>query len=169
MSTPESNEARKRITMERTFAASVAAVWELWTTKDGIEPWWGPDSFRVELRSIDLRVGGELRYAMVAAEADKMEFMKKAGMPTVTEARVRYTEVAPLSRLAYVAHTDFVPGVTPYDVATQVDLHVEGAKVRMVLSFDPMHDAHWTKMASMGWESQLGRLEKLLATRGDRP
>ena len=76
MSTPESNEARKRITMERTFAASVADVWELWTTKDGIESWWGPDGFRVEVRSIDLRVGGELRYAMIAAEADKLAALK---------------------------------------------------------------------------------------------
>ncbi len=166
MSKPESLDASKRITMERTFAAPVADVWELWTTKDGIESWWGPDGFRVEVRSIDLRVGGELRYAMIAAEADKIAFMKKAGMPTVTEAHVQYTEVLPLSRLGYLHHTDFVPGVTPYDVATQIELHEEGAKVRMVLSFDPMHDAHWTKMAVMGWESQLGRLEKLLAARG---
>lgn len=168
MSTPESNADRKRITMERTFAAPVADVWDLWTTKDGIESWWGPDGFRVEVRSIDLRPGGELRYAMIAAEADKIEFMKKAGMPTVTEAHVRYTEVTPLSRLAYLHHTDFVPGVTPYDVATQVDLHVEGESVRMVLTFDPMHDAHWTKMAVMGWESELGKLAKALAARGAR-
>ncbi len=159
----------KRITMERTFTASANDVWELWTTKEGIESWWGPDGFRVEVRSLELRAGGELRYAMIAAEADKIAFMEKAGMPTVTETRLQYTEVSPLSRLAYVAHTDFVPGVTPYDVATEVALHVEGPRVRMVLTFDPMHDAHWTKMASMGWESQLGRLEKLLASRGARP
>ena len=35
----------RRITMERTFAAPMEDVWELWTTKEGIESWWGPEGF----------------------------------------------------------------------------------------------------------------------------
>jgi hypothetical protein len=27
---------------------------------------------------------------------------------------------------------------------------------------DPMHDEYWTKMAVMGWESELDKLAKLL-------
>ena len=34
---------REPITMERTFDATLHEVWELWTTKAGIESWWGPD------------------------------------------------------------------------------------------------------------------------------
>jgi hypothetical protein len=34
--------------------------------------------------------------------------------------------------------------------------------VRVVLTIDAMHDEHWTKMAVMGWESELGKLAKLL-------
>jgi uncharacterized protein YndB with AHSA1/START domain len=161
--TTENAPARKRITMERTFASPIEDVWELWTTKDGIESWWGPDGFSVKVHSIDLRPDGELRYAMIATESDKIEFMKRAGMPTTTEARVRYTEVVENQRLGYVHHTDFIPGVEPYDVVTLVELHPAAGGVRMVLTFDAMHDAHWTKMAVMGWESELGRLEKVLA------
>ena len=161
--TTESPEAREKITMERTFASPIEDVWELWTTKEGCESWWGPDGFTVKVHAIDLRPEGELRYAMIAADSDKIEFMKRAGMPTTTEARLRYTEVVENRRLGYVHHTDFVPGVAPYDVATLVELHPTASGVRMVLTFDPMHDAHWTKMAVMGWESQLGRLEKRLA------
>jgi hypothetical protein len=32
----------------------------------------------------------------------------------------------------------------------------------MVLMLDAMHDEQWTRMAVMGWESQLGKLAKLL-------
>ena len=31
-----------KIRIERTYNASIEDVWELWTTKEGIESWWGP-------------------------------------------------------------------------------------------------------------------------------
>src|SRR5205823_13949104 len=48
---------RPKLTVERTFRASIDEVWELWTTKDGIESWWGPDGFSVAVRDLDLRPG----------------------------------------------------------------------------------------------------------------
>lgn len=33
----------------------------------------------------------------------------------------------------------------------------------MVLTFDPMHDEQWTRQALMGHESQLGKLEMIVA------
>jgi len=32
----------------------------------------------------------------------------------------------------------------------------------LVLTLDEMHDAQMTKMAVMGWESELGRLDRVL-------
>ena len=57
---------RRRITLERTYKASLQDVWDLWTTKEGIESWWGPDGFSVKVRKLDLRPGGELHYALTA-------------------------------------------------------------------------------------------------------
>ena len=37
--------------------------------------------------------------------------------------------------------------------------------VRMVLTFDAMHDEHWTQMAVMGRESELGKLARVLKAR----
>ena len=39
--------SKRRITLERTYKASLQDVWDMWTTKDGIESWWGPDGFSV--------------------------------------------------------------------------------------------------------------------------
>jgi uncharacterized protein YndB with AHSA1/START domain len=153
---------KTQIVIERTYSAPIEDVWELWTTKDGIESWWGPEGFRVEVRTLDLRPGGELRYAMIATAPAQVEFMRNAGMPLTTEARITYTEIDAPRRLAYVHLTDFIPGVEPYDVATTVELDPTELGVRMVLSFDAMHADEWTERAVMGWESELGKLEALL-------
>lgn len=155
--------SRRRITLERTFDGSVEDVWDLWTTREGIESWWGPDGFAVKVRELDLRPGGELRYAMIAVAPPQIEFMKKAGMPLTQEARATYTEVVPHRRLAYLHLADFIPGVEPYDVATVVELHPTAQGVKMTLSFDAMHDDVWTQRAVMGWEMELGKLAKALA------
>jgi uncharacterized protein YndB with AHSA1/START domain len=157
--------ARKRITMERVYQAAVRDVWDLWTTKEGIESWWGPGGFTVKVHKLDLRAGGELLYAMTAIDPPQVAFMKKAGMPLTTEARITFTEVLPLERLAYVHLADFIPGVEPYDVATVVELHKTPGGVRMVLTFDAMHNDEWTERATMGWESEIGKLAAVLAGR----
>jgi uncharacterized protein YndB with AHSA1/START domain len=159
---------RAQFSLERTYAASLDEVWSLWTTKEGIESWWGPEGFEVTVRAIDLQPGGELVYVMTAVRAQEIAFMKQAGMPLATEARVTYTEVRPKTRLGYKTLADFVPGVEPYEVGTVVDLQVVGEGVRMVLTFDAMHDAQWTEQARAGHESQLRKLDALLAARGGR-
>ena len=159
------NESKRRITIERTYQAPIEDVWELWTTKEGIESWWGPDGFSVTVRKLELRPGGELHYAMTATAPPQIEFMKKAGMPLTTEARITYTEIIPNKRLAYTHLADFIPGVEPYDVATTVELFSSAGGVRMVLSFDPMHDEVWTARAKMGWESEVEKLRKVLERR----
>jgi len=155
---------RRRITLERTYQAPVEDLWDLWTTREGIESWWGPEGFTVKVRKLDLRPGGELRYAMTATAAPQVEFKRKAGMPLTTECLVKYTEVVAPRRLAYVHLADFIPGVEPYDVATLLELFPGPRGVRMVLSFDAMHDETWTQRAVMGWESELGKLAKVLET-----
>jgi uncharacterized protein YndB with AHSA1/START domain len=86
----------------------------LWTTKEGIQSWWGPGGFRVTVRKLDLRPGGELQYAMTAIDPPQVAFMKQAGMPLTQELRITLTEVVPHRRLAYVHLADFIPGVEPH-------------------------------------------------------
>lgn len=155
----------RKLTLERTLDASIDDVWDLWTTRDGIESWWGPEGFRVAVRDLDLRPGGELLYAMGATGADQIEYMKKAGMPLENHHRVIYTQVDRPRRLAYNEVVDFIPGVDTYQVETVVELHEVAGGVRLVLTFDAMHDDRWTQLATMGRESELGRLVKVLAAR----
>jgi uncharacterized protein YndB with AHSA1/START domain len=158
----QTQPARRRVSIERRFNAAIEDVWELWTTRDGIESWWGPDGFEVKVRKLELHQGGAFLYSMTATAPEQVDFLKKAGMPLTTETRATYTELVPRKRLAFTQLVDFVPGVTPYEVATAVEFDTSAEVVRMVVTLDAMHDESWTKMAEMGWESQLDKLAKLL-------
>jgi uncharacterized protein YndB with AHSA1/START domain len=147
--------ARPQFSIERSYAASIDEAWALWTTKAGIESWWGPEGFEVTVTSLDLRPGGELVYLMTATAAEQVAFMKRAGMPLSTECRVTYTEVSPPGRLAYKTLTDFVP---------KVRATIDG--VKLTITFDAMHDDVWTGRARAGHESQLRKLAALLAAQG---
>jgi uncharacterized protein YndB with AHSA1/START domain len=166
---PDSPAAKtKQVRLERTYQASLEDVWELWTTKEGIESWWGPDGFAVTVHELDLRVGGKLLYAMTAVGAPQIEFMKKAGMAVSTESRITFKEVAPPRRLVYTHLADFIPGVAPYDVDTELELAPVDGGVKLVLTLDAMHSEEWTQRAVMGWEMELGKLARSLEARQPR-
>jgi uncharacterized protein YndB with AHSA1/START domain len=156
---------KKQVTMERTFDAALSDVWELWTTKDGIESWWGPEGFRVEVRAIDLRPGGRLDYAMIAVNPEMIAFMKQANMPVETDNHITYREIVAQKLLVYDHSTDFIPNVDPYNVTHRVELFPKGDSVRMVLTFDAMHADEWTQRATAGWEQELGKLGRALAAK----
>jgi uncharacterized protein YndB with AHSA1/START domain len=155
--------AREQVTIERIFAgASVDEMWEMWTTTQGFEAWWGPDGFTVKVHELDVRPGGTLAYAMTASGPEQARFMKSAGMPVTTETRGHFSVVDPPRRLAFTQLADFIPGVEPYDMTTTVDFTPSDGGVRLIVRIDRMHDAHWTEMAVKGWEGQLGRLAQAL-------
>lgn len=158
--------ARAQFSIQRTYAASIDEAWALWTTKPGIESWWGPEGFDVTVTSLDLRPGGDLVYRMTAVAPEQVAFMKRAGMPLSTECRVTYTQVSQPSRLAYKTLADFVPGVEPYEVTTVVELKGMANGVKLTITFDAMHDDVWTERARAGHESQMRKLDALLAAQG---
>lgn len=161
-----SKAARAQFSLRRDYVGSVEDVWALWTTKSGIESWWGPEGFDVTVASLDLRPGGQLIYLMTAVAPEQVAFMKTAGMPLTSECRVTYTDVSPMSRLAYKTLADFVPGVAPYEVGTVVELMQLADRVQLAITFDAMHDDVWTQRARAGHESQLRKLDALASARG---
>ncbi|RKG61469.1 SRPBCC domain-containing protein [Corallococcus sp. CA054B] len=151
---------RSTVTFDRSYTATLDEVWELWTTKDGFESWWGPEGFSVKVHELDARPEGLLRYDMIATAPEQVAFMKQAGMPLSTPSSLTYTELTPKTRLAYRHAVDFIPGVAPYNVSSVVELQVSGNTVRMTVTIDTMHSEEWTKRTSMGWSSQLNKLDK---------
>jgi len=151
---------RSPIVFERTYRASLEELWELWTTKEGFESWWGPEGFRVKVHAIEARVNGMLHYDMIADTPEMIEAMKQMGRPTSTETRARFSEFKPCERLALSHVMDFVPGVEPYEHTILVEFFPRGDWARMVTTVQRMHDDEFTRMSVEGFTSQLKRLDR---------
>lgn len=60
---------QKQLSFERTYPASIEAVWRAWTEADALRQWWGPEKTTVPECEVDLRVGGTIRIVTEAGEA----------------------------------------------------------------------------------------------------
>jgi uncharacterized protein YndB with AHSA1/START domain len=155
MNTPN----KTKIVIERSYRAELQDVWDLWTTKEGFESWWGPQGFRAEVQELDARVGGALLYEMIADSAEMIAAMKQMGQPTSHATRSRFTELTPRTRIVITNVIDFLPGVTPYESNVAVDFSAAGNSVRMRVTLDGMHNGEFTKMQEEGFTSQLTKLD----------
>jgi uncharacterized protein YndB with AHSA1/START domain len=149
--------------VERTYRARVEKLWDLWTTKEGFESWWGPEGFRVEVDALEARVGGRLHYNMIAHAPEQIAAMRQLQRPISHEVHARFAEVTPHERLAITNTIDFLPEVESYESNITVEFFRSGGSVRMVVTLDPMHNDEFTRMSKMGFTSQLTKLDRRFA------
>jgi uncharacterized protein YndB with AHSA1/START domain len=154
---------KANIVIERSYRAPIADIWDLWTTKAGFESWWGPQGFRAEVRVIEPRVGGALRYDMIADTPEMIAAMKQMGRPSSHETHARFAEVSRHERLRITNVIDFLPGVEPYESDIFVELLVDGDRVRMKVTLDGMHTDEFSQMQKDGFTSQLTKLDTKFA------
>lgn len=155
-----SGEPVPTLAIERTYPAQAEELWALWTTKEGFESWWGPVGFRVEVHTLEARLGGQLFYDMIADTPEMVAAMQEMGRPNSHETRGTYTELAPYTRLEITHIIDFLPGVTPYDSVIGVDFTSLGESTRMVVTLSRMHNDEFTMMQREGFTSQLSKLDQ---------
>lgn len=154
-----SNEAVK-IVIERMYTATPSEIWQLWTTKEGFESWWGPEGFRADVHLLEAKEGGKLHYDMVADSPEMIAAMKQMGQPVSHETRSTFSAFVPESHLKLTSVIDFLPGVAPYENDIIVDIIAVGDKVRMVTTLSGMHTPEFTEMQKQGYTSQLSKLDK---------
>jgi uncharacterized protein YndB with AHSA1/START domain len=144
----------------------VEELWALWTTKDGLEDWFAPEGFRVEMHALEVRVGGAFVHEMTAVRDDAIAYLASVGRPRSTRVQGWFVEVIPHERLHIRMTVDFVPGLEPHPIDILVTFASEGARVRMVVTAGPHPDAELTRLAGEGMTSQLRRFDAVLASRG---
>ena len=150
---------KTKVVIERTYRASLEEIWNLWTTKQGFESWWGPQGFRADVHTLEARDGGTLHYDMVADSPEMVEAMKKMGQPPSHAVRATFSAIRPQTHLAIINVIDFLPGVAAYESTIDVALSAAGDKVRMVVTLDGMHSEEFTGMQKEGFTSQLTKLD----------
>jgi len=65
------DKEKKKIKVEREFAAPVSKVWAAWTESKLLEQWWAPKPWKAKTKSMDFKVGGTWLYAMVSPEGQE--------------------------------------------------------------------------------------------------
>jgi len=154
--------APRKVTIEQDYPATAERIWELWTTAPGIEAWWAPDGFEVHVDALDPRPGGTLTYTMTATGPDQVAFMEGAGLPLSTTSTKTFTAVEQNHHLAYTTLADFIPGVTPYEFLTEVDLTPTDNGVHVTMTVDALHDEEWTGRLIAGRRNEMENLGKLV-------
>ena len=160
------NQKQSPVVVERTYPAKIEELWALWTTKEGFESWWGPEGFHVVVHALEARVGGRLNYDMIAHAAEQVAFMRSTGRPLSSAVSARFSELRPYDRLVLTHIIDFVPGVDAYESNIAVEFCQSGSNTRMVVTVEAMHNEEFTRMSTMGFTSQLTKLDKRLGRVG---
>ena len=156
---------RRPITIERTYDASPEEVWEMWTTKEGIESWWGPERFTSTVLRLEVRVGGRMEIEMATKDPEILAYLQSQGQKPVSLENMTFTEVQPFTRLAFLDHFNHAPEVEPYDVTCGVTLEPVEGGTKMTFTGQAMHDEQWTELATMGWTQQFEKLAVALGRR----
>ncbi|RYF68539.1 MAG: hypothetical protein EOO22_17570 [Comamonadaceae bacterium] len=130
----------KKITVETTVAAPLAAVWKAYTTPDDIVQWnAASDDWHTTRATVDLRVGGKFSSRMEARDGSfGFDF------------EGTYTQVVPHSLLAYALGDR---------VATVEFSEALGAGVRVAVTFDP-EETHSIDQQREGWQAILDRFKR---------
>ncbi len=67
LTTPTDNE----LVVTRVFDAPRDLLWKVFTTKEHLEHWWGPQGWTLPICEIDFRVGGEWFYCMAGPNGEQ--------------------------------------------------------------------------------------------------
>lgn len=112
----ENDIPNKKMTVTRSFNATLPLVWKAWTTAEILDQWWAPEPYKAETKNMDFREGGFWLYAMVGPEGDKLW------------CRADYKTITPEQSFSYIdafcdengTPTDF-PGMDWLNVFTEKD------------------------------------------------
>jgi len=137
--------------IERAWRAPMATVWTLWTTADGFASWYGPPGFDVEVRAFEAKADGPLHYTMRAVSPAMVSRMEQSGQPIVRSVDATFTEVEPMTVVA------FAEPFGPKSMHTRARFEVRDDQVHLTLEIEaPTED--WVRGAAMGWEGALSKL-----------
>jgi len=145
-----------REVIERTWNAPIEAVWAMWTTKAGIESWYGPRGFRSTIEALEVKVGGPFHCTMHADSPQMVEMMKARGRPTSWPNLATWTEVVRHKRLCFEMAVPMGPERPAAKMVHTVTFEETDAGVHMVFVLEATEVP--IQGAAGGWRSSFDRM-----------
>ena len=147
--TPATGSERPSLTLRRHYPVACEKVWRAWTEPQALKAWFGPEEIiEGPAAEVDLRVGGQFRVRMHAADGETHEVSGT------------YLEVVPNRKLVF----SWAWRSTP-ERASRVTVRIEpdGAGCELVLLHEQFFDEAARDGHSHGWSGALVKLERWVA------
>lgn len=153
---------KKEFTLQRSYSAPIATVWDAWTQAEMLRQWWGPKNTFVPECRIDPNVGGEVYVVMEAGEG----MGKYAG--TRWPMAGTFTRVDPVTRMTYDARswTDGQESTSTIEHTNDITLSERDGQTTITLDVTITSIGDKAKMAAFGmkfgYKAQLDKLAEHL-------
>lgn len=115
----ENNTKDRELLISRVMNAPRTLVYEVWTSREHMPHWWGPNGFKSTIHEMDVKVGGVARYTMHGPDG--------TDYPNI----MKYEEVIPNKKLVYLHSDDEQDVDVSFHVTTTFE--DEGDKTRITM------------------------------------
>jgi len=149
------------VSTERTFNASEAEVWRVWTDADSIKKWWGPKGYTALVVRNDVREGGSYLWAMKSAQG-RMFWNTGTYKEVVANKKIVSTLsfcnengiIIPGSQVS-------VPGQWPNEITVIVEFSESEGKARVTVTEVGIPLIVYAP-SKIGWAQQFDKIQSLL-------
>ncbi len=157
------NDQRNDVVIERSLAAPIATVWQMWTVAEHFASWYGPPGAVISVSTFEVAVGGSRLLNMTMATPEGEMAMWFTGT---------FTEVNPVTRLVYTdvmcdesgtptsPETMGMPAGTDMSTTVVVELAEHGESTQMTMTHIGVPA---DSPGAQGWATAIDKLEAALA------
>lgn len=154
----------EKLTLERSFSASIEKTWEALTNPEELRKWWCPLGFEAANISVDFREGGIFRYCFKNAAGQAFcgrGVYERIEKPTFLSFLDTFTDSDgnPVPSSHYgMAGQEVVESLVEFSLSSE-----NGITTMKMVGENPHDDATLEDMAK-GWNGMFDKLEALLKT-----
>ena len=149
------------VSTQRTFNASVADVWKVWSDAESIKKWWGPKGYTALVVRNDVREGGSYLWAM-KSEQGRMFWNTGTYEEVVANKKIVSTmsfsdengKIIPGSQVS-------VPGHWPNEITVIVEFSESEGKARITVTEVGIPLIAYP-LLKIGWAQQFDKIQLLL-------
>jgi uncharacterized protein YndB with AHSA1/START domain len=149
------------VSAERTFNASAADVWRVWSDADSVKKWWGPKGYTALVVRNDVREGGSYLWAM-KSEQGRTFWNTGTHQEVVANRKIASTlsfadengKTLPSSQVS-------VPGRWPNEITVIVEFSESEGKTRVTVTEVGIPLIVYAP-SKIGWAQQFDKIQLLL-------
>ncbi|MCB0636050.1 MAG: SRPBCC domain-containing protein [Lewinella sp.] len=152
----------KKLTLERTFPATIDRVWDSFVSPLLLQSWWAPPGMHCRYPTVDLRPGGMFHYCFQGD--DEHCFWGRAVYQSIEEPNYLSLLDAFADEHGNAVAPSYygIPGDEVLENLVEFEFTTEGPNTHMLVMMDNPYDEAMTEELIQGWHGMFDKLVALL-------